>query len=314
MKRYNREQIERAVDVEQAVQLLEAGFIAFSRGQVQVPPVQAFDFAQANGDCCIKSAYVSGDDCFTVKISTGFYSNPDKGLPSNDGLVLVLSAQTGQPLALLEDQGWLTCLRTALAGRIVASRLAPAQVQAIGILGTGMQARMQLEHLLPVTACRQVVVWGRRPAELDRYRAFAERLGYRVETTLDAEEVAHRANLIVSTTPSRQPLLRSEWIRPGTHITAVGADAPGKQELDATLLARADRVVVDAIDQCSRYGESAHALAAGLIEKDRLLELGRLLAGEVEGRRDDRQITIADLTGVAVQDAQIARCVLAGGH
>ncbi|MBA1205140.1 ornithine cyclodeaminase family protein [Pseudomonas capeferrum] len=310
MKHYSRQQIEQTMNLAKATRLLEAGFIAFARGQVQVPPVQGFAFEQANGDCCVKSAYVTGEDCFTVKVSTGFYDNPGKGLASNDGLMLVLSALTGQPLALLQDEGWLTALRTALTGRIVASRLAPTQVQTIGILGTGMQARMQLEHLLPVTACRRVVVWGRRQSQLDLYRVFAEHLGCHVETTLDAEVVARKANLIVSTTPSRHPLLQSEWIRPGTHITAIGADAPGKQELDAALLARADRLFVDSIEQCSRYGETAHALAGDLVDRRKLLELGRLLAGEAQGRSDDRQITVADLTGVAVQDAQIARCAL----
>lgn len=310
MKRYSRQQIQQDMNHSKAVRLLEAGFIAFSRGQVQVPPVQAFNFEQANGDCCVKSAYVTGEDCFTVKISTGFYDNPAKGLASNDGLMLVLSALTGQPLALLQDEGWLTALRTALTGRIVASRLAPAHVTTIGILGTGMQARMQLQHLLPVIACRKVVVWGRRQSQLELFRAFAEHLGCRVETTLDAQDVARKANLIVSTTPSREPLLRSEWIRPGTHITAVGADAPGKQELDPVLLARAERLFVDSIEQCCRYGETSHALAANLIDRSKLQELGRLLAGEVPGRSDDGQITVADLTGVAVQDAQIARCTL----
>ncbi|MGH8380096.1 ornithine cyclodeaminase family protein [Pseudomonas sp.] len=311
MKLYSRQHLENSMDYAKAVQMLETGFIAFSQGQVQVPGVQNFNFAQANGDCCVKSAYISGEDCFTVKVSTGFYDNPGKGLDSNNGLMLVLSALTGQPLALLQDEGWLTCLRTALAGQIVASRLAPSEVQCIGILGTGMQARMQLQHLLAVTDCRQVLVWGRRPAELERYRAFAEQLGCQVETTLDAKDVPGKANLIVTTTPSRTALLRSEWIRPGTHITAVGADAPGKQELEPALLARADRLFVDAIEQCSRYGESAHALSAGLIDRGKLLELGQLLSGKVEGRSNDRQITVADLTGVAVQDAQIARCALA---
>lgn len=311
MKLYSRQHLERSMDYSKAVQMLEAGFIAFSRGQVQVPAVQCFDFAQHNGDCCVKSAYISGEDCFTVKVSTGFYDNPRKGLDSNNGLMLVLSARTGLPLALLQDEGWLTCLRTALAGQIVARHLAPREVQAIGILGTGMQARMQLQHLLPVISCRHVVVWGRQSAALEHYRAFAEQLGCQVETTLDAEYVAAKANLIVTATPSRTALLRSEWIRPGTHITAVGADAPGKQELDAALLGRADRLFVDAIAQCSHYGESAHALRAGLIDIDKLLELGRLLSGEVEGRSNDHQITLADLTGVAVQDAQIAQCALA---
>ncbi len=311
MKVFGKQQIISQLDLELAVKRLEEGFIAFSNGKVQVPPVQAFSFAEANGDCCVKSAYVQGSDTFTVKISTGFYDNPAKGLESNDGLMMVLSATTGQPLALLQDEGWLTCIRTALTGRIAARLLAPRHVKAIGILGAGMQARMQLEQLHAVTDCREVVVWGRDDAELQAYQSFASALGYEVQKTRNPEDLARAANLIVCATPSREPLIKSEWVQPGTHITAVGADAPGKQELDAALVARADRIVVDSLYQCSQYGEISHALKAGLIRDSQLAELGALLAGRAQGRDNDEQITLVDLTGVAVQDAQISSCALA---
>ncbi|MDO1494600.1 ornithine cyclodeaminase family protein [Pseudomonas putida] len=311
MKVFSKAQIVASFNPALAVSRLEEGFIAYSEGTVQVPPVQAFAFKGANGDCCVKSAYIEGSPTFTVKLSTGFYDNPAKGLPSNDGLMLVLSALTGQPLALLQDQGWLTGMRTALAGRIAARLLAPDQVKAIGILGTGMQAQMQLEQLRAVTDCRQVVVWGRHESGLAAYATFARELGFEVRSTQDAAEVAGAANLIVCTTPSRQPLLHSEWVQPGTHITAVGADAPGKQELDPALVARADRIIVDSVAQCSQYGEVAHALDSGRIKANQLIELGALLAGRAKGREHDGQITLADLTGVAVQDTQVASCALA---
>lgn len=310
MKVYDQQQIINALDLTEAARQVAQGFIAFSQGKVKVPPVQNFVFAQANGDCCVKSAWVEGAQTFTVKISTGFYDNPSKGLESNDGLMLVLSATTGQPLALLQDGGWLTCIRTALAGQIAAKALAPSSVQTIGIVGTGMQARMQLEQLMAVTDCRQVIVWGRRQSELEAYRSFAQALGFSVDTTREAQQVARQANLIVTTTPSRQALLKSEWIRPGTHITAVGADTLGKQELDPALVARADVIVVDSIVQCSQYGEISHALKAGLIDKEQLVELGQVLASDVGARSNDQQITLVDLTGVAVQDAQISNCAL----
>lgn len=310
MKIFDKQQIVSQLDLDLAVRRIEEGFVAFSNGKVQVPPVQAFAFADANGDCCVKSAFMEGSDTFTVKISTGFYDNPAKGLESNDGLMMVLSASTGQPLALLKDEGWLTCIRTALAGRIVARLLAPKNVKAIGILGAGVQARMQLEQLMAVTTCRQVIVWGRSEAELDAYAAFAKQLGFQVETTQDPEVVARGANLIVCATPSREALIKSEWVQPGTHITAVGADTPGKQELDPALVAKADRIIVDSISQCSQYGEVSHALKAGLIDKAQLAEIGALLEGRTPGRSDEQQITLVDLTGVAVQDAQISRCAL----
>ncbi|CAM3665827.1 Ornithine cyclodeaminase 1 [Pseudomonas reidholzensis] len=308
MKTFDKPAIIAALDLDLALRRIEEGFIAYSAGKVQVPPVQAFSFARANGDCCIKSAYLEGSDTFTVKLSTGFYDNPALGLASNDGLMLVLSACTGAPLALLADGGWLTAMRTALAGRIVAQLLAPGRVEAIGILGTGTQARLQLEQLMPVTGCRQVVVWGRSTAGLLGYRAFAEALGFAVRTVAEPKAVAEACNLIVCATPSREALLRHAWLQPGTHITAVGADAPGKQELEPALVASAQRIIVDSRVQCSQYGEVAHALKAGLIAQGQLSEIGAVLAGHAPGREHEGQLTLADLTGVAVQDAQIARC------
>jgi len=271
-----RDEIVAGIDLDLAVQRIEEGFIAFSAGKVQVPPVQMFAFAAANGDCCVKSAFIEGSETFTVKVSTGFYDNPGKDLPSNDGLMLVLSANDGRPLALLQDQGWLTGMRTALAGRIAARFLAPRDVRAIGMLGTGMQARLQLEQLRPVTTCRRVIAWGRNDAELASYRAFAAGLGFDVQVTREAKTLAEGANLIVCATPSREALIARDWIRPGTHITAVGADAPGKQELDPLLVGRADRIIVDSIVQCRQYGEVSHALKAGLIDEGQLGEIGSL--------------------------------------
>ncbi|MGG7595409.1 ornithine cyclodeaminase family protein [Pseudomonas sp. B21-023] len=309
MKIHDLQAIKACLDLDAIERRLVDGFRAYSAGQVQAPPVQNFQFRQANGDCCIKSAYLEGGETFVVKVSSGFYDNPGKGLPSNDGLMLVLSARTGEPLAWLADQGWLTAVRTALAGRIVARLLAPREVEAIGVLGTGLQARLQLECLMALTGCRQVVVWGRSEQGLSVYREHARALGFSVQTVQQPQAVAQAANLIVTTTPSREPLLRREWVRPGTHITAVGADCVGKQELDAALVASMSRIIVDSQAQCGAYGEVSHALKAGSLEPSRLLELGAVLAGQEAGRQDQHEVTLADLTGVAVQDAQIAQWV-----
>jgi ornithine cyclodeaminase len=310
VKTYNQQQIIAAMNLPLATSLIAQGFIAYAQGKVKVPPVQNFLFSAANGDCCVKSAWIEGEETFTVKISTGFYDNPAKGLASNDGLMLVFSAVTGEPIALLKDGGWLTSIRTALAGQIVATALAPSEVTGIGIVGTGQQAQMQLEQLMPVTTCRKLTVWGRSIESLSEYSIFAQALGFDVTTTNDARQVAVNSNLIVTTTPSRQALIASEWIKPGTHITAVGADGLGKQELDINLVARADVIVADSLPQCSQYGEISHALNAGLITKSEILVLGNVLSGDCIGRQNDQQITIADLTGVAVQDAQVARCAM----
>jgi ornithine cyclodeaminase len=224
-------------------------------------------------------------------------------------MMLLFSQQTGEAVAILLDEGYLTDVRTAVAGAIAAKHLAPKQVTRIGIVGTGAQARLQLQHLRAVTDCREALVWGRGETQLARYQAEMAPLGFHIETTQDTADILRTCNLIVTTTPATSPLLSADDLRPGVHITAVGSDTPQKQELDARILARADVVVADSIAQCLERGEIHQALAAGLIDRDEIVELGDVIAGRAPGRTSDDQITIADLTGVAVQDIKIATAV-----
>ncbi|MCE9941252.1 MULTISPECIES: ornithine cyclodeaminase family protein [Serratia] len=311
MKILNKRQILESFDADATTLLLKEGFIAYSKRQVQQPPVQHFLFEQAAGDCCIKSAWLEGDEQFVLKVSSGFYRNPAQGLASNQGLMMAFSAQTGEPQALLLDEGWLTALRTALAGRIVAELCAPTEIPAIGIVGCGMQALLQLQQLKPLTACREVWVWGRNESALQAYRHSAEAEGFRVHTTQDAAELATHCRLIITTTPSREPILRATDIRPGTHITAVGADSHGKQELESGLVARADVLLADSVSQCTEYGEIATAYRQGLLASIPIVELGTVLAQGKKVRSDPEQITLADLTGLAIQDVQIVKGILA---
>lgn len=291
--------------------LIEAGFAAYSRGEVVVPPVGELVFDDPPGDVHIKYGYIRRDDHYVVKIASGFLDNPKLGLPSGDGLMLVFSQRTGRLEAVLLDEGHLTNVRTAAAGAVVAKYLAPREVAAVGVLGAGVQGRMQLEWLRRVRRFDRAVVWGVDQAELDAYRRDMAGPGLEIATTLRAEEVAAEADLIVTCTPATAPLLRAEWIRPGTHITAMGSDTAAKQELDPAILARADRVVVDSLAQSELRGEVYKAVAAGAIGRDRLIELGRVVADPALGRASEDEITVADLTGVAVQDIQVAKAVLA---
>lgn len=311
MKIINQQQIIDSFDADSITSLLKSGFIAYSRQQVQQPPVQHFLFEQAAGDCCIKSAWLEGDEQFVVKVSAGFYRNPAQGLASNQGLLMAFSALTGEPQALLLDEGWLTALRTALAGRIAAELCAPADIPAIGIVGCGMQARLQLQQLKPLTPCRDVWLWGRSEPALQAFRHDAETEAFRVHTTRDAAELAAHCRLIVTTTPSREPILQAADIQPGTHITAIGADAHGKQELATDLVARADLLLVDALSQCADYGEIATAYRQGLLTSKPIVEFGAALAQGGTLRSSPQQITIADLTGLAIQDVQIVKGILA---
>ena len=192
---------------------------------------------------------------------------------------------------------------------MAAKYLAPRKVRAAGILGAGIQGRMQLEFLRKVREFDEAVVWGLNAEELSAYRRDMEPLGFRIRTTLDAEEVAASANVIVTCTPSTRPLLRADWIRPGTHITAVGSDTAEKQELETAVLRKASRVVVDSLSQSELRGEVFKALQAGDISRADLVELGTVIADESCRRANDEEITVADLTGVAVQDIQISQAV-----
>lgn len=310
MRIMDQAQIQAAYRPELAATMAREGLIAYSQGRTQLPPVQHFAFPRANGDCCVKAGYLEGDALFVIKVASGFYDNRRLGLDSTQGLMMAFSAESGVPVALLLDGGWLTAIRTALAGRLAAGLLAPQRIDAIGIVGTGMQARLQLQALQAVTPCRNVFVWGRSETELERFRAeFAPR-GYTVTPTFDAERLARSCQLIVTCTPSTQAILQAEWIAPGTHITAAGADSVGKQELAAALVARAGVIAVDSVAQCAEYGEVQHALRAGLVRREQLMELGHMLAGTLPGRQEQHQITVADLTGLAIQDVQVAKSVL----
>lgn len=286
---------------------IEEAFRRYSAQRAVVPPVG--ELLLEKGEVHIKYGYLQGGEYYVIKIASGFYENPQLGLPSSNGMMLLFSQQTGQPEAVLLDEGFLTDTRTAVAGAVAAKHLAPTRVHSIGIAGTGIQARLQLRYLQDVTPCRDVLVWGRNEAQLDAYQNEMASLGFQVDTTLETADLLNSCNLIVTTTPASEPLLHVAHLQPGTHITAVGSDTPHKQELDARILARADLIVADSIAQCLERGEIYQAIKAGLLVQDRLVELGNVISGLADGRINDAQITIADLTGVAVQDIAIATAV-----
>ena len=254
----------------------------------------------------LKYGHRRGDDVFVVKIATGFYQNPALGLSSSSGLMLVCSAKTGFPQALLLDDGYLTDLRTAAAGAVAAKHLAPRNLRAIGIVGAGIQAHMQLDLLRHVTPCRRAVIWARNPAKARSFKVD----GFSIEVADSVAALCGQCNLIVTTTPARNPLVSAGILRPGTHITAVGADSPGKHEIEATVFAQADVLAVDSRTQGFSYGDSSHVLNSRTVSPDHFVELGEIIAGTAVGRTNDEQITIADLTGLAVQDIQIAKLAL----
>lgn len=307
--------IKQRINVPRLIGEIETGFVLYSEDRVVVPPVGFLHFDEPPGDVHIKYGYVTDDDVYVLKMASGFYNNPALGLSVSDGLILVFNQKTGQLQYILLDECWLTDMRTAAAGAVAAKHLAPTTVNSIGIVGTGTQARMQLEMLNEVVDCNSCYIWGRNPGNVqsmiedllsqDTIRSW----GLNIKAATDIDELTANCNLIVTTTSAKQALILADQVQAGTHITAMGSDDHGKQELQAELLAKADRVVADSISQCVDHGECLYAVKDKHIKADSILELGNVIKNPGIGRSSDEQITIADLTGVAIQDIQIAKMV-----
>jgi len=304
----NKELIIEIVKKLDLVPLIQDGFVAYSQDRSVVPPVGELSFKDPPGDVHIKYGYILGDSYYVIKIASGFWKNETFGIPNGQGMMLLFDQKTGQPKAILLDDATLTDIRTAVAGQICAQQFAN-DVHCIGVLGTGLQARLQVEYLKQVTKCRTVMVWGRNQEKIEQYQLDMEQKGFKVALGESPRQVAQKSNLIITATASSEPMLFPNDILPGTHITAMGSDTPGKRELGPGVLKASSLVVADSIAQCQERGEIAHALVEGDISNDRIVELGNILSGSKPGRTAPKQITVADLTGVAVQDIQIAAAV-----
>jgi len=287
---------------------MEQGFIQYSNDQAVVPPVGELLFDNPKGEAHIKYGYIKQTDYYCIKIASGFYDNPKFGIASSQGLMLLFSQLTGEPKAVLLDEGKLTDVRTAAAGALVARYFAPKDINAMGILGTGTQARLQLQYLQKVTPCRKAWIWGRNRTNAQQFKKEMEG-ELEINIAENPTEVAQYCNLIVTTTPTETPLLQASDILPGTHITAVGSDTSAKQELASDILSKADVLIADSIAQSQSRGEIYRATLDGKVDANRVVELGAAIQNEKLQRINDEQISIADLTGVAVQDIMISQAV-----
>ncbi|WP_299822253.1 ectoine utilization protein EutC [uncultured Jannaschia sp.] len=296
-----------ALDLE-TVDVVEDAFRTLAAGNVVMPPILSMAIRDAHGEVDVKTAYVPGLPGFAIKVSPGFFDNPRLGLPSTSGLMIMLSSRTGQVEGLLFDNGYLTDVRTAAAGAVAARHLAREGAERAAILGSGMQARLQLAALCLVRPIRSATIWARDPSKAETAaRELSESLGIDACACRSAEAAVEAADVIVTTTPAATPILMADWLRPGQHVTAMGSDQHGKAELEPACIARADLYVPDRLSQTRALGELRSAIAAGVVSSDQEYpELGDIVAGRSPGRGSDRQMTIADLTGTGVQDTAIA--------
>jgi ectoine utilization protein EutC len=301
------------VDIDMAaVEVVERAFAALATGKVVMPPIMSMAIHDANGEVDVKTAYIPGFDGFAIKVSPGFFNNPQIGLPSLNGLMILLSARTGLVEALLLDNGYLTDVRTAAAGAVAAKYLAPEDVRTAGVIGAGVQARLQIKAAHLVRPFTRALVWARDDNKAKICAAeLANDLGIEAQALNDPARLLQECQLVATTTPAREPVVKAAWLHPGLHITAMGSDQAGKNEIEAQALAKADLYVADRVGQCVALGELRSGIQAALMSAEGVPELGQIIAGDRPGRSSPEEVTICDLTGTGAQDTAIATFALA---
>ena len=298
------------IPIATAVAAVERGFRALGAGRATLPDPMVVELRDRSAEVHVKGACLAGARHIVLKVATGFYGNQARGLPSGDGLFLLLDAETGAPAYLLLDHGYLTDLRTAAAVALTLRYLAPRDAVEALLVGAGAVARLTARAIVAERPIRRLTIWNRTAG---RAEALAKELRDVIETRVAAalEPEVRRHRLIVTATASTTPLLKATWIARGTHITSVGTGSPEKIELEPAVLLMADKLIADRVSQTERYGNLHHAVAAGVVRADRVSgELSDLALGRLAGRESPDEITVADLTGVGVQDAAIAQAVL----
>ncbi len=296
------------------LEAVERAFTAYSTGQAQLPAVIAIDVAENHGEIHMKAGHLRGGPYYAIKIISGFWDNPALGLSPYNGMVVAFDAKTGAPAGFLMDNGFITDIRTGAAGAVAAKHLARKDAGTVAVIGCGGQARRQVEMLALVRKFREVRVWGR---DAVKARACADDLGKHpgipacnFAVSESVQQAVEGADVVITVTAARKPLVQAEWLKPGVTIIAVGSDGPDKQELDVGVLAGADRIVADSLPQCLRLGEIHHAVEAGVITQEQVTELGEVTAGIKPGRASEDEIIVCDLTGVGVQDVAAASGVM----
>ena len=301
-----RDEVRAALDMSSCIEACDRAFAAYATGGAELPGVIHLEVPESRGEIHVKAGHLHGFPYYAVKVASGFYGRDPAAI---DGSVLVFDVRDGSPAAILLDGGYLTDVRTGAAGGVAAGHLARDEARVAAVVGTGIQARMQVAGLIAMRpSIEEVRVWGRRPerATVAAADVAAAHEGLGATAAPSIRDAVEGADVVITCTASSEPLVRAEWLAEGTHVTAVGSDGPGKQELDPEILRRADRLVVDSLDQCRRLGELQHALDVA----DRAVELGAICAGLEPGRTRSAELTVCDLTGVGVQDVAAANVVM----
>jgi ornithine cyclodeaminase len=304
------EELIKYIDFEEIYKDTKEGFIKFSNNKTITPPFTVFDIPENNGSVHFKYGYVLGNETFSFKYSGAFYGNDSKGIPNFLGLFVVFNSETGEVELVIDDKGFLTDYRTGVAGALATKTLARGDSNTVAIIGTGVQARMQIDAILQVMPqIRNLRVYGRNADKAVEYKSEMEKKHPQLTINLfdSAKDAVINADIIYTVTYSDKPILYYDWLKPGVHITAIGACSPNMQELDEEILEKANIVVVDSKDACSTHGELHHAIEKGLLSKEDTIELGHFITSG--SKRNDSAITVCDLVGLGFQDAVIGNCI-----
>lgn len=313
-----RDDIQRTLSVDMAIAAVRSGFGALANGDIVMPdPMQILFNDEAGalvGDCHVKAAQSRSMPYFVIKLATGFYNNQQLGLSTNNGMLLALSATTGQPLAILQDGGLITTMRTAAAGALAATLVHADAGMALGVIGTGEQAFMQSRMIAHQTGIRNIMIQGRDPAKIANLCAQLNDYGLSAYQAPDVASLCHDCRILVTTTPASDAVITAADLGAGaagdTHIIAVGADSPGKNEIDPAIFKTASHIFTDSHEQCLHHGDFGAAVRAGAIHHDADISLPAAIAGAHDDLLPVTGTSIVDLTGLGVQDLYTAGAVI----
>ncbi|AEA46948.1 alanine dehydrogenase [Archaeoglobus veneficus] len=296
------EDVKAILTMADTMRAVEHAFEMHGRNEIQMPPKVYLTFEK--GDLRAMPAFLGG--YAGLKWVNSHPENPEKGLPTVMAVLILNDPETGFPLAIM-DATHITNMRTGAAGGIAAKYLARKDSKVFGFVGCGRQAYTQLDALLEVFSVEKVLAYDISSSHAEKFVSHCTELGIDAKA-VDIREACN-CDVLTTTTPSRKPVVKDEWIKEGTHINAIGADAPGKQELESSLLKRA-KVVVDDMEQATHGGEVNVPISEGVIKpEDIYATLGEVIVGVKPGRESDEEITIFDSTGLAIQDISTASVV-----
>lgn len=299
-----KDEVRGLISMKEVIGTVEEAYKAFNSGQVVQPAYMGIHLPSPRGEIDFKAGYCEPDEMISMKASSGgFIDNPTRhGVPNGMGTILLFDARSCA-LVCVMDGSLITGLRTGAAGAVSAKVLARKNAKRIASIGTGNQARMQIRALKEVMRIEVIHAWDSHPEALSAFASDIEsEHGIPVVRAGSKREAVEQADILVTTTRGKGSLVEAGWVKPGTHIVAIGTDQRGKQELDPEIFRNA-KIVNDSIEQCVEKGETWHPLNRKIIGKDGIhAEIGEILLGTKPGRENDEEVTIFDSTGMAIQD------------